>query len=82
MVGMLEIMTYLFCIYLVFKGVEILQIGIMGSQDRRVTGVSIGAVMVVVALIFAVVFAILITNQADAVSDGMKNVPSFPTPSR
>lgn len=34
MAGMLQIITYLLCVYLVFKGFEIFQIALTGSQEQ------------------------------------------------
>ena len=36
MLGMLQIITYLLCVYLVFKAFEILQIALMSNRDDRV----------------------------------------------
>lgn len=38
MVGMLQIITYLLCIYLVFKGIEIFQIANVKSREARDVG--------------------------------------------
>jgi hypothetical protein len=35
MVGMLQIITYLPCVYLVFKGMEIYQIAKMSTSEHR-----------------------------------------------
>jgi uncharacterized membrane protein len=77
MAGMLEIITYLLCVYLIFKGVEIFQIAFMSSKEHRSTGMAIGGVMIVAALVAAVVFAYWITSQAESMSNSMRNIPNF-----
>jgi hypothetical protein len=72
MVGMLQIMTYLLCVYLVFKGIEILQIALMSSKENRSAGIIIGIVMIVVSLIAAGIFINMIDIQAKSVSEGMR----------
>ena len=42
MIGMLQIITYLLCVYLVFKGFEILQIALMSGREDRAGGIVIG----------------------------------------
>lgn len=75
MVGMLQIITYLICIYLIFKGMEILQIGLMGPPDRRSMGVVLGTIMTVIAIITATVFSYWITQQAQIINEGMRSIP-------
>lgn len=78
MVGMLEIITYLLCVYLIFKGVEIFQIGLMGSAERRKVGTSIGVVMIIAGVGFAIGFAIWITLMAESIGNGMPKMPTMP----
>jgi hypothetical protein len=76
MVGMLQIITYLLCVYLVFKGVEIFQIALMGANEKqRGKGYVIGALMIVASLIAAVAFTALIDNQAKSISEGLNDIP-------
>lgn len=76
MVGILQIMTYLLCIYLVFKGVEIFQIG-LANERYRVVGVVIGVVAILIAVTAAVGFAIWVDLQATSIQQSM---PTFPRP--
>jgi len=77
MAGMLQILTYVFCFYLVVKGIEIWQIGFASSAPSRDTAMTIGVVMVIVCLVAAIGFATMQDNQAQSLSR-----PSFPfTPS-
>jgi hypothetical protein len=69
-VGMLQIITYLLCIYLVFKGVEILQIALASQREdkSRTVALVIGGVMITISIIVAIGFAVWITDQAVGVS--------------
>lgn len=77
MVGMLQIITYLLCTYLVFKGVEILQIALMSPRQDRALGLALGAVMVVLSLVAAYGYVSWIDTQAHSVSDKMQTLPTF-----
>lgn len=70
MVGMLQIITYLLCVYLVFKGVEIFQIALASPRidGSRKVALILGAAMIVASVIAAIVFTIWITDQAVGVS--------------
>jgi hypothetical protein len=75
MVGMLQIITYLLCVYLVFKGIEIYQIAKMSTSEDRSAGLRLGKTMIVVSVIAAAVFYVLIDLQAEKISS---NVPRLP----
>ena len=75
MVGMLQIITYLLCVYLIFKGIEIYQIAKMSSRQDTSGGLTLGTVMIIVSIVAAVVFSGWITMQADSI--GNSN-PRFP----
>lgn len=75
MVGMLQIITYLLCVYLIFKGIEIWQIANVKSNETDGSGLSLGAAMIVIAVIVAIVFIVWINDQAETVSN---TVPRFP----
>lgn len=72
MVGMLQIITYLLCVYLVFKAVEILQIALMSAREKRDAGMAIGVIAIVVALAVGYVFIQMIDTQVGVVSGGGK----------
>lgn len=61
MAGMLQIITYVLAIYLVLKGVEILQIALASSRPNR-TGIIAFAVVVLGACIVA---AFILTFMQD-----------------
>lgn len=79
MVGMLQIITYLLCVYLVFKGIEIFQIANVKSKENEGRGLYLGTAMIIIAAILALVFYTLINSQAEAVGSG---APSFPSGTR
>lgn len=68
MIGMLQIMTYLLCVYLVFKGFEILQIALMSNREDRAGGIAIGVLFVLISIGAAYTFTKMIDAQATAVS--------------
>jgi glucose-6-phosphate-specific signal transduction histidine kinase len=68
MIGMLQIITYLLCVYLVFKGFEILQIALMSPIENKAGGVVIGILLLVISIGAAFYFTSAIDTQAAAVS--------------
>ena len=71
MIGMLQIITYLLSVYLVFKGFEILQLGITSNRDDRVAGIAIGVLFVLIAMALGLTFVHMIDAQATAVGSHM-----------
>jgi hypothetical protein len=69
MIGMIQILTYLLAVYLVFKGFEILQIALMSSRADRTAGIVIGIIGVVLAIGAAGYFVNMADNQASSVSN-------------
>jgi hypothetical protein len=67
MAGMLQIMTYLLCVYLIYKGFEILQIALMSNREDRTAGLIIGVIAVVVAFFAAFKFFNWINEQAEVI---------------
>jgi hypothetical protein len=47
MAGMLQIITYMLAVYLIFKGIEIFQIALMSSRSNRVAGLVLGVISIV-----------------------------------
>lgn len=74
MVGMLQIITYLLCVYLVFKGVEIFQIAYMSTSDKRDNGIALGTLMIAAAVIAALVFYVWIDSQAASIANSPRGV--------
>lgn len=75
MVGMLQIITYLLCVYLVFKGIEIFQIANVKSKETEGRGIYLGTAMIIIAFILAAVFYTLIDMQADKIGSGVPRLP-------
>jgi hypothetical protein len=73
MVGMIQIVTYLLCVYLIYKGVEIFQIAYVSQSNKRNEGIAIGIFAIVIAIIAAIVFYNMINDQATAVGNSMQN---------
>jgi prepilin-type processing-associated H-X9-DG protein len=61
---MLEILGYLLCVYLVFKGIEIYQIGAASPLEKKTDVWVIGNIMFFAGLLTAVIFAFWIHGQA------------------
>lgn len=65
MVGMLQIITYLLCVYLFFKAVEIFQIALVAPKSTsKGYGLIIGVIAVVAAFVAAGIFTTMIDSQA------------------
>lgn len=48
MIGLMQIMIYLLCVYLIYKGVEIFQIAfVSGAGKAKVAGIVIGVLAVI-----------------------------------
>lgn len=75
MVGMLQIITYLLCVYLIFKGIEIFQIANVKSRDNDGRGLYLGTAMIIIAVILALVFYTLINTQAELVGSSVPRTP-------
>lgn len=68
MAGMLQILTYLLCFYLVVKGVEILQIGLASGRADRRPVIILGALTLVACVLAALVFVNMQDSQAHMMS--------------
>jgi hypothetical protein len=79
MLGMMQIMIWMFCVYLVFKGIEIFQIALTSARTdgARKTGISLGAVMIGAAIVAAVGFFMLEESMAAQVSESQRNLPGL-----
>jgi len=72
MAGMLQILTYLLALYLVSKGIEILQIALASNRENR-TGILIGLLMLGLCVVSAVTFVVWQDQQALSISRSMQN---------
>jgi len=68
MVGMIQILTYMFAFYLVVKGMEILQIGLASNREHRGGLILTGIVVLAACFAAAVLFVHLQDAQAVLVS--------------
>ena len=68
MAGMLQIITYLLCFYLVVKGIEILQIGLASGRPNRAGPVTLGACVLVACIVAAGAFVTMQDDQARSLS--------------
>ena len=68
MIGMIQILTYLLAVYLVFKAIEVFQIALMSGRADRKVGMIIGVVAIVIAIGAAGLFVNMADEQAHSVS--------------
>ena len=81
MVGMLQVLTYMFAFYLVLKGVEIFQIGLASSRPDREPLIAVGVAALIACGIAAIVFINMQDKQAESLSSGHQ-ASNTPTPIR
>jgi hypothetical protein len=74
MLGMLQIITYLLCVYLVFKAVEILQIALASDGKCRVAARVIGVIALFVSIFLAMYFSNTADRHAEMLSNSMKHL--------
>ncbi len=79
MVGFMQIMIYLLCIYLVFKGVEIFQIALVSPRDdqRRKLGMFIGVAMLISSFIAGAIALYLTESMAGQMQRTLERSPSL-----
>jgi hypothetical protein len=70
-IGMLQILTYMFAFYLVVKGVEVLQVGLASSRASRVGPIVLGALTLGACILAAAAFVSMQDRQATASSGSM-----------
>lgn len=69
---MLQIIGWLLCIYLIFKGVEILQIGLASPKENKAFMLLIGWGAVVISVVLAVVFIGVLDMQGGSLPGGLR----------
>lgn len=72
MVGILQIITYLLCVYLIFKGVEIFQIAYVSDRKLTDSAVILGILAIVASVVIAIAFSYWITIAAESVSNSLQ----------
>jgi uncharacterized membrane protein HdeD (DUF308 family) len=73
---MLQILTYLLCVYLVVKGIEVLQIGLASNRENRSVLIVIGVITLIICILAAIVFAKAQDDQALSVQQSVSSPPS------
>ena len=68
MAGMLQVITWLLSIYLIVKGVEVLQVGLASSRANRKPMIIIGWLTLAFCFLAAIAFTTLQDEQAAHVS--------------
>ena len=77
MVGLMQIMIYLFCVYLVYKGCEIFQTAFVSNphnRQTRIVGMVIGGLSIIGAVIVSVIAVQLTDSMAEQVGKGFQNI--------
>jgi hypothetical protein len=77
MVGSMQIMIYMLSVYLVFKGVEILQIAVMSARSNRTGGMIVGILAVAIAIIAAGGFSFWADQVAASIGERMNTLPGL-----
>jgi len=77
MAGMLQIITYLLAVYLIFKGVEILQIGLASGRENRTPLIIIGLASLLLCVLAAVVFVTEQDAQARSLSSSTSSLSGY-----
>ena len=72
--GALQMIIYLMCFYLIYKGLEIFQIALMSNREDRFDGFVIGIIAIIASIIIAVVFINLIDSEVQTASERIKNL--------
>jgi hypothetical protein len=77
MIGLMQIMIYMLSLYLVYKGVEVLQVALMSARPNRTGGLVVGTFAVVIAIIAAVGFSFWADQVAASIGERMNTIPSL-----
>jgi hypothetical protein len=62
---MLQLVGFLLCFYIVFKGVEIYQIALCSPREEKGGAMAIGVLALIAAVILAVLFAMAFIVQGN-----------------
>ncbi len=76
MVGLMQIMIYLFCVYLVYKGFEIFQTAFVSKPENekvRKTGIALGILSIIAAAVIGVIAVSLTDGMAAKIGNSMPN---------
>lgn len=75
MAGMLQILTYLLSFYLVIKGIEVLQIALASSREKRGGMLTLGVLALAACVLAAVGFSAMQDKQAESLSSSSSISP-------
>lgn len=78
MVGLMQIMIYLLCVYLVYKGFEIFQIAFVADDSKsRTGGIVIGVLAIVAAVVIGLGAVVMTEAMVASIGKNMDNIPSM-----
>jgi uncharacterized membrane protein HdeD (DUF308 family) len=77
MAGMLQIITYLLAVYLVVKGIEVLQIAYASPREEKRGPIILGVITLGLCVLAAVFFVVMQDAQATSLSTSMPSLPSY-----
>lgn len=63
---MVQIIGWILCFYLAIKGVEIFQIALCSSRENRKSGLTIGAIAMVICFAASILFVNILSMQASS----------------
>lgn len=75
---MIQVIGFLFCVYLIFKGVEIFQIALSSSRDDRGTALTVGALALIGSLVVAALFAWWLVEEGQRMQNIQNQMPRLP----
>lgn len=75
MIGMMQIGIYLMAVYLVFKGLEILQLALTSSRPDRAVTITIGMFALIGSVVLGVSFAFWAERFATSIATRMDFTP-------
>jgi uncharacterized membrane protein HdeD (DUF308 family) len=73
MAGMLQILTYLLAVYLIVKGIEVLQIALASSRTDRSGPIAVGVLTLIGCVIAALIFISWQDSQAHSLSTSFQS---------
>lgn len=75
---MVQVIGFLLCIYLVFKGVEIFQIALASPRDHKSFTMVVGALSLVGSIVVAVLFAWWLLEEGQRLQNLPNQMPRLP----
>jgi hypothetical protein len=75
MIGLIQLVIYLLCIHLIYKGVEILQIAIASNKADTRGAMTLGAIMLVAAIAFAIWIGLWSEKIASQIGQAIDKLP-------